>query len=71
MKTKIKPVVKFSTAMGTLAGEKYKHRYKRTLLATIKGPEAKALADSSEYGSFWSYDDKKQILQIWKEELVH
>jgi hypothetical protein len=69
-KTKIKPIVNYSTAKGTFAGERYKQRYKRTLLATIKGPEAKALRDSSEYGSYWSYETKKQVLQIFKEELL-
>lgn len=65
-----KPVVKYRTSSGTLAGEKYKLRYKWTLLATIEGPEAKAVADASDYGTHWNYDDKTQILRIYKEELL-
>jgi hypothetical protein len=68
-KTKTKPVVKYSTAKGTFAGERYKLRYRRTLLATIKGPEAKALGDNRDT-TYWSYDTEKQVLQIFKEELL-
>lgn len=68
-----KPVVKYSTSSGILAGEKVKHRYKLTLLATITGPEARALIESEETGEghVFSYDKKKKDkVEIYHEELL-
>lgn len=67
---KTKPIVKYRQVRGTFAGEKYKHRYKLTLLATIKGPEADALGEAAEGCKYWTYDDKKHIVKIYEEKLL-
>ena len=58
----MKPVVKYR--------KKGNLRYKLTLLETIKGPEAVALNEAQDKGSYWSYDAKKHIVEIYKEELL-
>lgn len=72
MKTKQKPVVKYRQSTGTLAGEKYKHRYKLTLLATIRGPEADAVYQCQEKheGFYMEYEDKKHTVKIYEEKFL-
>jgi len=67
-----KPVVKYRQATVNMCGRNHKLRYKYTLLATITGPEAKAITDSQDagHGLYWQYDDKKQKLEIYEDKLL-
>jgi hypothetical protein len=59
---------------GKLCGEKHVLRYKLTLLATITGPEARALIESQETGEghIFSHDtDKMDKVEIYHEERLH
>jgi hypothetical protein len=68
-----KPVVKYRQATVKMCGEVHKLRYKLTLLATITGPEARALIESEETGEghVFSYDtEKKDKVEIYHEETL-
>lgn len=71
---KAKPIVKYRQSTVKMCGEVHKLRYKLTLLATIKGPEAKAIAESQDKGEclYWSYDDSKGQckLEIYEEQMI-
>lgn len=63
--TKTKQVVKY------YKNRKNGIRYKRTLLATIRGDEAKALQERNiDHGLYWSYDTKKNTLEIYDEKMT-
>lgn len=64
-----KRVVKYARTKMTLGGEKSTLRYKRTRIVKFTGPVAQILSKESDKGTYWHYDDKKQILEIYKEEL--
>ena len=64
----MKPVVKYSKGHSGI-------RYKHTLLATIRGPEAKAMIDASEAENglgccmnVYNYD--KTTVEIWREQTM-
>jgi hypothetical protein len=59
---RIKPIVRYRKNKNGL-------RYKQTLLATIRGPQAKALSDA-HCGLYWSYDAEKKILRIYEEQMT-
>lgn len=60
-----KPVVKY------LYNKKTGIRYKHTLLATIRGDEAKALQERNmEHCLYWVYNTKKNILKIYDEKMT-
>lgn len=61
--TSDKPVVRYYKSKKTGL------RYKQTLIATIKGPEAKALSDA-HCGLYWSYDPNNQTLRIYEEKMT-
>ncbi len=69
--TKTKPVVIYRQSTFTFCGERQTRRYKHTLLATITGPEAKALLESHRRDGelFWHpvSDDK---LEIYDDKLL-
>jgi hypothetical protein len=69
-----KPKVKYTQCTSTFCGEKHTIRYKLTLLATITGPEARALIESQETGEghIFSYDtEKMDKVEIYHEERLH
>jgi hypothetical protein len=60
-----KPVVKY------LYNKKTGIRYKHTLLATIRGNDAKALQERNmDHSLYWSYDTKKNTLEIYDEKML-
>lgn len=65
---KSKQVVKYRQGTVRMFGKVHKQRYKMTLLATIKGPEAIALTDRKD-DLHWSFDGK-DTLRIYAEELL-
>jgi hypothetical protein len=63
--TREKPVVKY------VYNKKSGLRYKRTLLATIRGDEARALQERNmDHTLYWSYDTKKNTLEIYDEKMT-
>jgi hypothetical protein len=64
-KPKQKPVVKY------YYNKKTGIRYKHTLLATIRGNEAKALQERNmDHCLYWSYNSKKNTLEIYDEKML-
>jgi hypothetical protein len=63
MSRQTKPVVKYHK------DKKSGIRYKRTLLLTLKGEIAKTLS-RQDIGLYWTYDTKKQKLQIYEDEIL-
>ena len=63
---KTKPIVKYSK---NKAGIRYKH----TLLATIRGPEARAMIEAQEAGHgcwMYSYNTEKTTVEIYREQTM-
>jgi hypothetical protein len=68
-----KPKVKYKQSSGYFCGEKYTHRYKLTLLATVRGQEARALiaAQQTGEGQVFSYDPKSMDkVEIYHEQML-
>ncbi len=61
--TKTKPVVKYHK------NKKSGIRYKRTLLLTLEGEIAKTLSNR-DIQSYWTYDTKKNKLEIYEDEML-
>ena len=61
-----KPVVKYSKGSSGI-------HYKHTLLATIRGPEARAMIEAKEAScGVWmnTYDYEKTKVEIWREQTM-
>ncbi len=66
-----KPVVKYRQSTFTFCGERQTHRYKHTLLATITGPEARALlANKQRGGDLYWHPVSNSKLEIYEDTLL-
>jgi hypothetical protein len=66
LKSPDKPVVKYSKGSSGI-------RYKHTLLATIRGPEARAMIEAQQkgYGCWmYSYNTEKTMVKIYREQTM-
>ncbi len=66
-----KKVVKYRQSTFTFCGERQTHRYKHTLLATITGPEARALIENKDRdGNLYWHPVSNSKLEIYEDILL-